>query len=133
MRRLVDAAHREGIAVILDVVYNHLGPEGNILHRFGPYFTDRYRTPWGDAINFDGQDSDEVRAFFIDSALMWLEECRIDGFRLDAIHEIFDPQAQPFLAELADAVHGRAAELGRQAFLIAESDLNDPKVVLPRE
>jgi maltooligosyltrehalose trehalohydrolase len=133
LRRLVDAAHREGIAVILDVVYNHLGPEGSIFHRFGPYFTDRYRTPWGDAINFDGQESDEVRAFFIDSALMWLEECRIDGFRLDAIHEIFDPQAQPFLAELAGAVHGRAAELGRQAFLIAESDLNDVKVLLPRD
>jgi maltooligosyltrehalose trehalohydrolase len=133
LRRLVDAAHREEIAVVLDVVYNHLGPEGNVLSRFGPYFTDRYRTPWGDAVNFDGQDSDEVRAFFIDSALMWLEECRIDGFRLDAIHEIFDPQAQPFLAELADAIHGRAAELGRQAFLVAESDLNDPKVVLPRD
>ena len=133
LRRLVDAAHQEGIAVILDVVYNHLGPEGNILPRFGPYFTNRYRTPWGDAINFDGQDSDEVRAFFIDSALMWLEECRIDGFRLDAIHEIFDPQAQPFLAELADAVHGRAAVLGRQAVLIAESDLNDSRVVLPRD
>jgi maltooligosyltrehalose trehalohydrolase len=133
LRRLVDAAHREGIAVVLDVVYNHLGPEGSVVHRFGPYFTDRYRTPWGDALNFDGQDSDEVRAFFIDSALMWLEECRVDGFRLDAIHEIFDAQAQPFLAELADAVHGRAAELGRQAFLIAESDLNDSKVVLPRE
>jgi maltooligosyltrehalose trehalohydrolase len=133
LRRLVDAAHRAGIAVILDVVYNHLGPEGSILHRFGPYFTDRYRTPWGDAVNFDGQDSDEVRAFFIDSALMWLEECRIDGFRLDAIHEIFDPQAQPFLAELADKVHAHAAELGRQAFLIAESDLNDAKVVLPRD
>jgi maltooligosyltrehalose trehalohydrolase len=131
--RLVDAAHREGMAVILDVVYNHLGPEGNVLPRFGPYFTNRYRTPWGDAVNFDGQDSDEVRAFFIDSALMWLEECRIDGFRLDAIHEIFDPQAQPFLAELAVAVHGRAAELGRQAILIAESDLNDSKVVLPRD
>ncbi len=132
LRRLVDAAHREEIMVILDVVYNHLGPEGNVLPRFGPYFTDRYRTPWGDAINYDGPESDEVRTFFIDSALTWLEECRIDGFRLDAIHEIFDAQAQPFLAELADAVHGRADELGRQAILIAESDLNDPKVVLPR-
>ena len=133
LRRLVDAAHREGILVILDVVYNHLGPEGNVLPRFGPYFTDRYRTPWGDAINFDGPESDEVRTYFIDSALMWLEECRIDGFRLDAVHEIFDAQAQPFLAELADAVHARAADLGRQAVLIAESDLNDPKVVLPRD
>ena len=132
LRRLVDAAHREGILVILDVLYNHLGPEGNVLPRFGPYFTDRYRTPWGDAINFDGVESDEVRTFFIDSALMWLEECRVDGFRLDAVHEIFDAQAQPFLAELADAVHSRAAGLGRQAILIAESDLNDPKVVLPR-
>ncbi|MGH2615759.1 MAG: malto-oligosyltrehalose trehalohydrolase [Thermomicrobiales bacterium] len=133
LRRLVDACHREGIAVILDVVYNHLGPEGNVVHHFGPYFTDRYRTPWGDAINFDGPGSDEVRAFFIDSALMWLEECRVDGFRLDAVHQIFDPQAQPVLAELAAAVHGRAAALGRQAVLIAESDLNDPKLVLPRD
>jgi maltooligosyltrehalose trehalohydrolase len=132
LRQLVDAAHGEGIAVILDVVYNHLGPEGNVLHQFGPYFTDRYRTPWGDAINFDGQGSDEVRAFFLDSALMWLEEYRIDAFRLDAVHQIFDPLAQPFLAELADAIHERAAALGRQARLIAESDLNDPKLVLPR-
>ena len=133
LRRLVDAAHREGLTVLLDVVYNHLGPEGNVLPRFGPYFTDRYCTPWGDAINYDGPESDEVRAFFIESALMWLEECRIDGFRLDAVHQIFDPQAQPFLAELAAAVHGRAAALGRQAVLIAESDLNDSKLVLPRE
>ena len=133
LRRLVDAAHREGIAVILDVVYNHLGPEGSVVHRFGPYFTDRYCTPWGDAINYDGPESDEVRAYFIESALMWLEECRIDGFRLDAVHQIFDPQAQPFLAELAAAVHGRAAELGRGAVLIAESDLNDPKLILPRD
>ena len=133
LRRLVDAAHREGLTILLDVVYNHLGPEGNVLPRFGPYFTDRYHTPWGDAINFDGPESDEVRAFFIESALMWLEECRVDGFRLDAVHQIFDPQAQPFLAELAAALHTRAAELGRRAVLIAESDLNDPKLVLPRE
>jgi maltooligosyltrehalose trehalohydrolase len=133
LRRLVDAAHRAGIAVILDVVYNHLGPEGNYLSRFGPYFTDRYCTPWGDALNFDGPGSDEVRTFFIDSALMWLEEYRIDGFRLDAVHQIFDPQAQPFLAELAAAVHLRARELGRQAVIIAESDLNDPRLILPDE
>ncbi len=133
LRRLVDACHREGIAVILDVVYNHLGPEGSVVHRFGPYFTDHYRTPWGDAINLDGPGSDEVRAFFIESALMWLEECRIDGFRIDAVHQIYDPQAQPFLAELAAAVHERAAALGRQTVLIAESDLNDPKLILPRE
>jgi maltooligosyltrehalose trehalohydrolase len=133
LRRLVDACHRQGLAVILDVVYNHFGPEGNVAHRFGPYFTDRYRTPWGDAINFDGPGSDEVRAFFIESALMWLEECRVDGFRLDAVHQIFDPQAQPFLAELAAAAHTRAAELERPVVLLAESDLNDPRLVLPAE
>ena len=133
LRRLVDACHREGIAVILDVIYNHVGPEGSVFHRFGPYFTAHYRTPWGDAINFDGPGSDEVRAFFIDSALMWLEEYRVDGFRIDAVHQIYDPHAQPFLAELAEAVHGRAAELGRPVTLIAESDLNDPKLILPRE
>ncbi len=132
LRLLVDAAHLQGIAVLLDVIYNHLGPEGSVVHRYGPYFTAHYRTPWGDALNFDGPASDEVRAFFIESALMWLEEYRIDGFRIDAVHQIYDPQAQPFLAELADAVHGRAAELGRRAVLIAESDLNDTKIILPR-
>jgi maltooligosyltrehalose trehalohydrolase len=133
LRRLVDACHREGIAVLLDVVYNHFGPEGSVVHRFGPYFTDQYCTPWGDAINFDGPHSDEVRAYFIDSALMWVEECRIDGFRLDAVHQIHDSHAQPFLAELAAAVHARAEDLGRKVVLIAESDLNDPKLILPRE
>jgi maltooligosyltrehalose trehalohydrolase len=132
LRRLVDACHRAGIAVVLDVVYNHLGPEGNVTARFGPYFTDRYCTPWGDAINFDGPGSDEVRAFFIDSALMWVEECRVDAFRLDAVHQIYDAQAPPFLAQLAAAVHDRAAALGRSVEVIAESDLNDPKLVLPR-
>ncbi len=133
LRRLVDACHREGLAVVLDVVYNHMGPEGSVVHRCGPYFTGRYCTPWGDAINFDGPHSDEVRAFFIGSALMWLEEHRVDGFRLDAVHQIFDAHAQPFLAELAEAIHERAAHLGRKAVLIAESDLNDPKLILPRE
>jgi maltooligosyltrehalose trehalohydrolase len=132
LRDLVDAAHGLGMAVILDVVYNHLGPEGSVIHRFGPYFTDNYHTPWGDAVNFDGPGSDEVRAFFIQSALMFLEEFRVDGFRLDAIHQIYDCHGQPFLADLADAVHGRAAELGRDVALIAESDLNDTRVIQPR-
>jgi maltooligosyltrehalose trehalohydrolase len=133
LRELVDAAHGLVMAVILDVVYNHLGPEGSVIHRFGPYFTDNYHTPWGDALNYDGPGSDEVRAFFIQSALMFLEEFRVDGFRLDAIHQIYDCHGQPFLADLADAVHGRAAALGREAFLIAESDLNDTRVIQPRE
>ncbi|MFN8591174.1 MAG: malto-oligosyltrehalose trehalohydrolase [Thermomicrobiales bacterium] len=133
LRRLVDASHAAGLTVILDVVYNHFGPEGSVFHRFGPYQTSHYRTPWGDAINFDGPHSDEVRAFFIDNALMWLEEYRIDGFRLDAVHEIYDPRAQPFLAELAAAVHSRAAHLGRTVHFVAESDLNDPKLILPRD
>jgi maltooligosyltrehalose trehalohydrolase len=130
LKKLVDAAHQEGLSIILDVVYNHFGPEGNVVHRYGPYFTDRYRTPWGDAINFDGPGSDEVRAFFIENALMWLEEYRFDGFRLDAVHQIYDAHAQPFLAELASAVHERAADLGRKVVLIAESDLNDTKLIL---
>jgi maltooligosyltrehalose trehalohydrolase len=132
LRALVDAAHGLGLAVILDVVYNHIGPEGSVIRHFGPYFTDNYHTPWGDAFNFDGPGSDEVRAFFIQNALMFLDEHRIDGFRLDAIHQIYDCHAQPFLADLADALHGRAAELGREAFLIAESDLNDTRVIQPR-
>ncbi|MFN8661056.1 MAG: malto-oligosyltrehalose trehalohydrolase [Thermomicrobiales bacterium] len=132
LRALVDAAHGLGLAVILDVVYNHIGPEGSVIRHFGPYFTDNYHTPWGDAFNFDGPGSDEVRAFFIQNALMFLDEYRIDGFRLDAIHQIYDCHGQPFLADLAVAVHGRAAELGREAFLIAESDLNDTRVIQPR-
>lgn len=132
LRTLVDAAHGRGMAVILDVVYNHIGPEGSVIHRFGPYFTDNYHTPWGDALNFDTPGSDEVRAFFIQSALMFLEEFRVDGFRIDAIHQIYDCHAQPFLAELADTLHGRAAELEREVLLIAESDLNDTRVMQPR-
>ena len=133
LRQLVDAAHGRGMAVLLDVVYNHLGPEGSVIHRFGPYFTGNYHTPWGDALNFDGPGSDAVRAFFIQSALMFVEEFRVDGFRLDAIHQIYDGHGQPFLADLADAVHCRATELGREAFLIAESDLNDTRIIQPRD
>jgi len=130
-RRLVDACHRQGLAVFLDVVYNHLGPEGNYLEDFGPYFTDRYRTPWGMALNFDGPGSDEVRRYFIENALFWITEFHVDGLRLDAVHAITDKSALPFLEELAAAVHRRAERLGRRIYVIAESDLNDPRIVRP--
>lgn len=129
LRRLVDAAHTRGLAVFLDVVYNHLGPEGNVLGRFGPYFTDRYRTPWGDAINFDGAHSDEVRRYFIENALWWLGDCHLDGLRLDAVHAILDRSARPFLQELAERVHALAQESGRTLHVVAESDANDPTLV----
>lgn len=132
-RRLVDAAHQRGMAVILDAVYNHLGPEGNYLRDFGPYFTDRYKTPWGAALNFDGPDSDEVRRFFIENALAWFTDYHLDGLRLDAIHGITDTSAYPFLAELADAVRGLESRLGRPLLLIPESDLNDARILAPRE
>jgi maltooligosyltrehalose trehalohydrolase len=133
LRRLVDAAHARGLAVFLDVVYNHLGPEGNYLGEFGPYFTDRYGTPWGFAINFDGPESDEVRRYFIDNALYWVTEYHIDGLRLDAVQTIFDFGARHILEELAVAVHRQASTLGRRVLVIAESDLNDPRLVRPRE
>ncbi|MFU8857573.1 MAG: malto-oligosyltrehalose trehalohydrolase [Deferrisomatales bacterium] len=133
LKRLVDACHRRGLAVFLDVVYNHLGPEGNYLADFGPYFTDRYRTPWGRALNFDGPDSDPVRAYFIQNALQWLEEYRCDGLRLDAIHAIVDTSARPFLQELAEEVEALEARLGRRLHLVAESDRNDPRFVRRRE
>lgn len=133
LRRLVDACHAHGIAVVLDVVYNHLGPEGNYLAEFGPYFTDRYHTPWGAAINFDGGGSDEVRRYFVENALMWVTDYHVDALRLDAVHAIYDRSARPFLAELADAVHTRAGELNRHIYLIAESDLNAPRFVRPAE
>lgn len=132
MRRLVDACHQRGIAVILDVVYNHLGPEGNYLADFGPYFTDRYRTPWGQAVNFDGPDSDEVRRFFIENALYWVDEFHIDGLRLDAVHAIVDTSAVSFLEELATAVHHHADQLGRRVHVIAESDRNDARLIRPQ-
>ncbi len=133
LRRLVNAAHGAGLAVFLDVVYNHLGPEGNYLAEFGPYFTDRYRTPWGQAINFDGPGSDEVRRYFIDNALYWITEYHIDGLRLDAVQTIFDFSAIHILEELAAAVHDQARALGRRVLVIAESDLNDPKLARKRE
>ena len=133
LKALVDACHARRLAVVLDVVYNHLGPEGSVLRDFGPYFTGRYRTPWGDAINYDGPGSDEVRRFFIENALAWLDDFRVDALRLDAIHGIIDFSANPFLAELSEAVRGLADRTGRRIHLVPESDLNDARAVTPRE
>jgi maltooligosyltrehalose trehalohydrolase len=133
LKRFVDACHARGLAVVLDVVYNHLGPDGNYLGAFGPYFTSRYPTPWGEAVNFDGPGSTEVREFFIQNALTWLNEYHFDGLRLDAVHAIFDRSAVHFLEELAARVEEHKNRLGRTVFLVAESDLNDPRIVTPRE
>ena len=133
LKRLVDASHARGLAVILDVVYNHLGPAGNYLARFGPYFTQRYATPWGQAINFDGPQSDEVRRFFCDNALMWLRDYHFDGLRIDAVHAILDASAMHFLEQLAGEVAELQAQTDRQLALIAESDLNDPRIIRSRE
>ncbi len=133
LKRLVDACHQRGMALLLDVVYNHLGPEGNYISEYGPYFTDRYKTPWGLALNFDGAQSDHVRWFFIHNALQWVDEFRVDGLRVDAVHAIVDHSAQPFLQDLCAAVHERAETLGRRIYAIAESDLNDPRVITSKE
>ncbi|MFF3194550.1 malto-oligosyltrehalose trehalohydrolase [Streptomyces misionensis] len=132
LKRFVDRAHELGLAVVLDVVHNHLGPSGNHLPRFGPYFTDAYTTPWGAAVNLDAPGSDEVRAFLIGSALAWLRDYRLDGLRLDAVHALYDTRARHFLEELSAAVDDLAAELGRPLSLIAESDLNNPRFITPR-
>jgi maltooligosyltrehalose trehalohydrolase len=129
LKRLVDAAHGVGLGVILDVVYNHLGPDGNYLGAYGPYFTSRYNTPWGEAVNYDDAGSDEVRNFVCDNACYWLERYHIDGLRLDAVHAIFDTSAVHVLEEMARRVWTLQSRLGRRKFLIAESDLNDPKLV----
>ncbi len=129
LRRLVNVAHEHGLAIALDVVYNHLGPEGNYLSAYGPYFTDRYQTPWGQAINFDGAGSDEVRRFFIENALYWLEDYHFDALRLDAVHGIFDFGARHFLAELKSETAKLSQRLGRKVHLIAESDLNDARLL----
>ncbi len=133
LKMLVDACHRHGLAVILDVVYNHLGPVGSYLHEFGPYLSDQHRTPWGSALNFDGPYSDGVRRFFCDNALMWLRDYHFDGLRLDAVHSMVDCRSETFLEQLASETAALSAHLGRHLCLIAESDLNDPRLVRARE
>jgi maltooligosyltrehalose trehalohydrolase len=132
LRRLVDACHARGLALFLDVVYNHLGPEGNYLRDFGPYFTDVYHTPWGAALNFDGASSGAVRHYFVENARYWLRDYHVDGFRLDAVHAILDRSAVPFLEELGEVVHNEGERLGRRVHVIAESDLNDARLIRPR-
>ncbi len=132
LARFVDACHARGLGVCLDVVYNHLGPSGNRLPDFGPYFTDQYQTPWGAAVNLDGPGSDEVRRFIIDNALMWLRDQHIDALRLDAVHALHDERALPLLEQLSAEVDVLAGHLGRSLWLIAESDRNDPGTVAPR-
>lgn len=129
LKKLVDACHAKGIAVFLDVVYNHLGPEGNYFENFGPYFTDKYCTPWGKALNYDGAYSDGVREYFTNNTLFWLEYYHIDGLRLDAIHMIFDQSAVSFWELLQDKLQALTEQIGRPFYLIAESDLNSPRVV----
>ena len=133
LKKLVDACHQKGLAVLLDVVYNHLGPAGNYLSRFGPYFSEQYKTPWGPAVNLDGAHSHHVRRFFIDNALMWLRDYHFDGLRIDAVHALIDNGACHFLEQLADETARLEAHLGREFVLIAESDLNDPRVVRSRD
>ena len=132
-KRFVDACHAKHLAVILDVVYNHFGPVGNYTNKFGPYLTDKHKTPWGEAVNFNEGGSDEVRRFFRDNAAMWLRDYHVDGLRLDAVHAFIDQSAVNFMEQLSADVEQLEATLGRPLVLIAESDLNDPKVVRPRE
>jgi maltooligosyltrehalose trehalohydrolase len=131
LKRFVDAAHAHGLAVLLDVVYNHLGPEGCYFRDFGPYFTRSYRTPWGEPFNLDGPGSDAVRHYLLQNALWWQEELHLDGLRLDAVPFIKDASPEHFLAELARVTHANAERLGRPFTLIGESDLNDPRLVRP--
>src|SRR5204862_4891984 len=120
--------HAHGLSVILDVVYNHLGPEGNYLGEFGPYFTDRYRTPWGGAVNFDGPEAEGVRRHFVENARAWVRECHVDGLRLDAIHAIFDASPTHILTEITTAVREEARALGRPMHIMAESRSEERRV-----
>ncbi|MET8004119.1 malto-oligosyltrehalose trehalohydrolase [Nonomuraea glycinis] len=133
LKTLVDACHQAGLGVILDVVYNHLGPSGNFLHPFGPYFSGFAGSYWGEAVNLDGPGSDVVRRYFIDNALQWLRDYHVDGLRLDAVHALHDRRATHLLAELSDEVDVLSCSVGRPLTLIAESDLNDPRMVRSRD
>ena len=133
LRLLVSACHDRGIALMLDVVYNHLGPEGNVLLQFAPYFTERYKTPWGSAVNFDDAYSDEVRNFFIENALFWISDFHIDALRLDAVHAIYDHSALHILEEITHRVHQKATDLNRRVYVIGESALNDVRLIRPTE
>jgi len=133
LKKFVDSAHAIGLGVTLDVVYNHLGNEGNYLGMFGPYFTDRYKTPWGSAVNYDGPDATEVRRYFLENALFWVREYHMDGLRLDAVHAIFDSSKPHILQEFAARVHELGKQLGRDVSMVAESDANDAALVRPPE
>lgn len=133
LKRFVDACHARGLGVVMDVVYNHLGPAGNYLPEFGPYLTDAHTTPWGSAVNLDRPGSDEVRRYVLENALMWLRDYHVDGLRLDAVHALVDERATHLLEELSVEVEALGAQLRKPLFLIAESDLNDPRMVTSRE
>jgi maltooligosyltrehalose trehalohydrolase len=133
LQRLVDACHVAGLAIFLDVVYNHLGPEGNYLHEFGPYFTDRYRTPWGPAFNYDGSDCDPVRDFIFDNVRLWIGEYRMDGLRLDATHAIIDASPTHILRGIKETADAAAGARGRRAHVVAEHLRNDVRILLPPE
>lgn len=133
LKTLVNACHEQGLAVLLDVVYNHFGPVGNYLSRYGTYYTETHKTPWGAAVNLDGRGSHEVRKFFYDNALMWLRDYHFDGLRLDAVHAFVDSSAFHFLENLSSEVEALSSQIGKHLVLIAESDLNDPRVVTSRE
>jgi maltooligosyltrehalose trehalohydrolase len=128
LQRLVNACHRQGLALFLDVVYNHIGPEGGYLAEFGPYCTDRYRTPWGAAINYDDRGSDAVREFVLDNVTMWIEDYHVDGLRLDAVHAMYDLGARHILHDIKMAADSAAR--GRPVYIVAESDLNDVRPLL---
>ena len=131
LRRLVDACHARGLSVVLDVVYNHLGPEGNYLAEYGPYFTDRYKTPWGPAVNFDGADGAGVRRHFVENARAWAREFHVDGLRLDAVHSMFDASPLHILTEVTEGAREEGAAFGRPVHVFAESHDNDRRIVLP--
>lgn len=133
LKHFVDRCHSKGLAVVLDVVYNHLGPEGNYLEKFGPYFTSSHSTPWGGAVNFEEAGSTEVRRYLIDNALMWFRDYHMDGLRLDAVHAFADRSAIHFLEQLSNEVRQLEAQMGKHFYLIAESDLNDPRIVKAEE